>query len=293
MNDNLSKRKPFLPKDTALPFFAYGQFKSNQIAYERLAPYVEEIEYATMDGCFLAVRDALPLLGTQEQMKVAPPDFKIYGNQVHGEVITFKSSDAQKAYQAIEDLEPSNVYRWSVKKVNSVNVNVLTGYRIFKGSQSLDSESWSMEWHDPFIGDLEKMIDRLLNDEQRKYQVIELQAAYMMLWAGIERLIALKYSIKNRNEEQIRAYLANNNEIADLFSEAVVKPDEFRDIHGNKDPETDKRTFVPGNPDQCLQYLREIRHNVVHRGKGGFADTSLTLKALEFSREIFQKLYQF
>ena len=58
-----------------------------------------------MDGCFLAVRDALPLLGTQEQMKVAPPDFKIYGNQVHGEVITFKSNDAQKAYQAIEDLE--------------------------------------------------------------------------------------------------------------------------------------------------------------------------------------------
>ena len=62
MNDNLSKRKPFLPKDTALPFFAYGQFKSNQIAYERLAPYVEEIEYATMDGCFLAVRDAAAAL---------------------------------------------------------------------------------------------------------------------------------------------------------------------------------------------------------------------------------------
>ena len=53
-------------------------------------------------------------------MKVAPPDFKIYGNQVHGEVITFKSNDAQKAYQAIEDLEPSNVYRWSVKKLTQL-----------------------------------------------------------------------------------------------------------------------------------------------------------------------------
>lgn len=293
MNDNLSKRKPFLPKDTTLPFFAYGQFKSNQIAYERLAPYVEKIEYATMDGCFLAVRDALPLLGTQEQMKVAPPDFKIYGNQVHGEVITFKSSDAQKAYQAIEDLEPSNVYSWSVKKVNSVNVNVLTGYRIFKGSQSLDSDNWSMKWHDPFISDLEDMLNRLLNDEERRGEVIELQAAYIMLWSGIERLIALKYSIKERSEKEIRKHLKSNNEIADLFSKDIEKPDEFREIHGSKDPETDKQTFVPGDTDKCLQYLREIRNNVVHRGKGGFADTELTLKALEFSRKIFQKLYQF
>lgn len=292
MKDNLTKKKPFLPKDPTLPFFAYGQFKSNQIAYERLAPYVENIEDAIMDGCFLAVRDALPLLGTQEQMKVAPPDFKIYGNQVYGEVITFRSIDAQKAYQAIEDLEPRNVYSWSVRKVNSINVNVLTGYRIFKGSQSLDSNNWSMKQHDPFIGDLEDMLSRLLNDEERRNEVIELQAAYMMLWAGIERLIALKYSIKNRNEEQIRGYLANNVEIAKLFSEHVEKPDEFRSIHGNKDPETDKRTFVPGDPDQCLQYLREIRHNVVHRGKGGFADTGLTRKALDFSRKIFQKLYK-
>lgn len=73
-----------------------------------------------MDGCFLAVRDALPLLETQEQMKVAPPDFKIYGNQVRGEVITFRSIDAQKAYQAIEDLEPRNVYSWSVRKLNQL-----------------------------------------------------------------------------------------------------------------------------------------------------------------------------
>ena len=150
-----------------------------------------------------------------------------------------------------------------------------------------------MESHDPFIGDLERMIDRLLNDEERLGEVIELQAAYMMLWSGIERLIALKYSIKERSEEQIIKHLKSNNEIADLFSKDIEKPNEFRNIHGNKDPETDKRTFVPGDTDKCLQYLREIRNNVVHRGKGGFADTELTLKALEFSRKIFQKLYQF
>ena len=49
MNDNPSEKKPFLPKDTALPFFAYGQVKSNQIAYERLARHVENIEQAVLD----------------------------------------------------------------------------------------------------------------------------------------------------------------------------------------------------------------------------------------------------
>ena len=292
MNDQPSQKKPFLPNDTTLPFFSYGQFKSDQIAYERIAHYVDKIESATMGDCFLAVRDALPLLGTREQIEKAPSDIEISHTEVYGEVITFKPNDAQKAYEAIEDLEPRNVYSWSVQKVHSVKVNVLTGYRIFKGSQILDSDRWDMKLHDPFISDLEGMLDRLLKDEARKEKVIELQAAYIMLWTGIERLIALKYSIKGHKEKQIRGYLKSNSEISELFSKQREKPDALRDIHGNEDPENTKRSFVPGDTDLCLQYLREIRHNVVHRGKGGFVDWALTRAALDLSRQIFRKLYK-
>ena len=62
MNDQPSQKTPFLPNDTSLPFFSYGQFKSDQIAYERISHYVDKIESAIMGDCFLAVRDALPLL---------------------------------------------------------------------------------------------------------------------------------------------------------------------------------------------------------------------------------------
>ena len=45
--------RTFLPKDSELPFFAYGLFKSDQIAHARIRPYIANIVPTIMDGCFL------------------------------------------------------------------------------------------------------------------------------------------------------------------------------------------------------------------------------------------------
>ena len=287
-----SEEKLFLPKDVKLPFFAYGLFKSDQIAHERINLYIEEIEPKTMEGCFLAERDGIPLLGSSEMIKDAPSEFHIMETRVYGEIISFKPEDAEKAYKAISDLEPSNIYKWSTIGFKGRKINVLVGKRIFKGSQSLQSDSWDMQTDDPFIAGLEAMLDRLLNDEERKYEVIELQAAYIMLWSGIERLIALKNSMKKREEKDILSYLENDPEIQFLFNSIDERPLSFRSIYSTAKPK-DKISFVLKNTRKCLIYLRAIRHNVVHRGKGGVADSGLASMAINLSRQIFQKLYQF
>ena len=287
-----SEEKPFLPKDFKLPFFAYGLFKSDQIAHERINPYIEEIEPKTMEGCFLAERDGIPLLGSSEMIKDAPLNFKIMETGVYGEIIRFKSEEAEKAYKAISDLEPSNIYKWSTIGLNGSKINVLVGKRIFKGSQSLQHDSWDMKIDDPFIAGLEAMLDRLLGDEERSHEVVELQAAYIMLWSGIERLIALKNSMKKRKDKDILSYLENDTEIQFLFNSIDERPLSFRSIYSTANPK-DKIVFAPKNTRKCLIYLRAIRHNVVHRGKGGLADSGLARTAIDFSRQIFQKLYRF
>ena len=285
-------KNPFLPNDESLPFFAYGLFKSDQIAHERINSYVKKVEAITLEGCFLAERDGIPLLGSSEQIKVAPSDFKINVTQVYGEVITFNENDSRKAYQSISELEPSNIYSWSTVKINKNKVNLLVGKKIFKGSQALDNDRWNMAHHDPFIGDLETMINRLMQDEDRYNNVIEVQAAYIMIWTGIERLITLKYSMKKRTEEDILRHLSNNSEIMNIFSENYQKPNCFRDIYSSTKPK-DKVSFISGDTIKCIKYLRQIRHNVVHRGKGGFADSNLTQVALGLAHQIFKALYKY
>jgi hypothetical protein len=113
-----------------------------------------------------------------------------------------------------------------------------------------------------------------------------------MIWTGIERLITLKYSMKKRTEEDILRHLSNNSEIMNIFSENYQKPNCFRDIYSSTKPK-DKVSFISGDTIKCIKYLRQIRHNVVHRGKGGFADSNLTQVALGLAHQIFKALYKY
>ena len=279
----------FLPSNPDLPFFAYGVFKSTEIAYERIEAFVEEIEDCYFDKAFLAIRDGIPLLGHKEQLSEAPDNFMDFLG-VAGEIIKFKDGQIFNAYRAIASLEPSSYYSWATAEIAGKKVNYLAGKKIFRGSEPLNHDEWSLTSHDPFISDLDQMLDRLLDDEERQNNVVELQAAYIMIWSGIERLITLRYSMKKRTESDIKRHLCSNEKICDLFKGNLTKPEVFRDIHASDQPRN-KVSFKPGDVKKCIEYLRAIRHNVVHRGKAGFVDTDLTLIAIGFARKVFQALY--
>ncbi len=286
----VSASKPeFLPANPDLPFFAYGLFKSTEIAHERIAAFVEKIENCYFDHAFLAIRDGIPLLGHKDQLSEAPEHFMDFLG-VNGEIITFKTEQFLNAYGAIASLEPSSYYSWATAEIEGRKVNYLAGKKIFRGSEPLNHDQWSLTLHDPFISDLDQMLDRLLDDEERQDNVVELQAAYIMIWSGIERLITLRYSMKKRTESDIKRHLCSNEKICDLFKGNLTKPEVFRDIHASDQPRN-KVSFKPGDVKKCIEYLRAIRHNVVHRGKAGFVDTELTFTAIGFARKIFQALY--
>ena len=290
ISKTIIEEQKFLPRDISLPFFAYGLFNSSQIGYKRIEEYVDLAEPERVQECFLVERDGVPLMGFKSQLKEAPSGFLPNYMTVSGEKISFKPGTSAQAYNAIADLEPKHIYTWATIKIQEKMFNVLGGKKIFKGSQILGNESWDMLAHDPFIGELEDMIDNLLNDDQRRYKVIELQAAYIMVWTGIERLVTFSHSFKENSEKEIVGFLCRHPQIAKIFKDQKSKPDVFRDLYITSKP--DKRiVFDLNSVDKCIQYLRQIRHNVVHRGKGGFADSELTEKALYLARQIFLFLY--
>ena len=96
--------------------------------------------------------------------------------------------------------------------------------------------------------------------------------------------------MKKRTESDIKRHLCSNEKICDLFKGNLTNPEVFRDIHASDQPRN-KVSFKPGDAKKCIEYLRAIRHNVVHRGKAGFVDTELTFTAICFARKIFQALY--
>ena len=108
----VSASKPeFLPANPDLPFFAYGLFKSTEIAHERIAAFVEKIENCYFDHAFLAIRDGIPLLGHKDQLSEAPEHFMDFLG-VNGEIITAQADLglSHVALDIADDSTPNDNY---------------------------------------------------------------------------------------------------------------------------------------------------------------------------------------
>ena len=185
------------PPRLDLPMFAYGLVKPDQPAYDSLADIVVQTEAATLPAGGLRVRDRLPLLD---------PDGTV---RAHGVLHTFTAGKEKRAYTAVCDVVPRQHYRWDMVEMRvdgrPGRVNVLRGRHPDRGS----SEEWFSSWSagdDPLLryglvhvrraalehastpfptsgGDDPAMWDRFY----------ALQAAYLLLWAAVERFTALTY----------------------------------------------------------------------------------------------------
>ena len=294
-NENLSViKKEFLPEDLNLPFFAYGIFKKGQISFFRIKDFVKDIKQTHIENAFLAERDGIPLLGVKKENEILEGDFaNIYAdNRVYGDLISFKKVNLKEAYLSIANIEPEKQYLWGTVKIGNVKVNTLIGRRVFKGSIPMHEQSWDMSFHDPFIGGVIKFKEDVLASEDRRENFIELQAVYLMLWTAIERICTLKFSLASKSEgleKQLIENLQDDKKVYDFLTTISKKPESFRTIYRSDNTEK-KFIFEKGNFIKCIKYLRQIRNNVAHRGKGGFADESLTLDAIEIVFKIFEKL---
>lgn len=279
----------FLPDDLNLPFFAYGLFKSGQPGHSKIKKYVKRIWENTAPLPMFLERDGIPLLiqrGIVSEEIVGPYDHIFY---VSGEVLYFKKGMSLDAYMAIAAVEPKKQYVWDTLLVGGVEANALMARSPERGTTVLDVHSWDVNKDDPFVGGVERFVENAINLYEQEYDFIALQAAYLMLWTAIERLAALKFYLGKRDgqvETLIEQSIAHDDAIAKALKKSE-HPASFRPIFRSDDPR-EKCTFDPQNTVKSIKYLRQIRHNVVHRGKAGMVDGQMTLDAVNLVSNLFR-----
>lgn len=286
--DNI--KTPFLPKDLSLPFFAYGLFKSGQPGHSSIKKYVKRIWENTAPLHMFLERDGVPLLVQRGIVSE-----KIIGSYDHifnvsGEVLYFKKHMNREAYMAIASVEPRKQYVWDTLLVGGVEANALMARSPERGTTLLDVHSWDVNKDDPFVCGVERFVENAINLYEQQYDFIAIQAAYLMLWTAIERLAALKFYVGKRDgqvETLIEQAIAHDEAIAKALRKSE-HPHSFRPIFRSDDPR-DKCTFDPKNPVKSIKYLRQIRHNVVHRGKAGMVDGQMTLDAVNLVSNLFKR----
>ncbi len=304
MDDSVKKGKDVgLPDNTGYPFFAYGFFKSDELAYHSIEEYVdkEKTESITVNG-FLYEKDGIPVFSRKYIADKSP-------YPVQGDLIFFTGrEDAEKAYNVIKEIEPGNLYHWGIINLNNNQkatvANVLyASYgllnnedRTLKGSIMLKRSADKVERHDDpvnndkgaawhgycdalFTKGMEFLQEKYFDDpafddlkspfihsDQAFYTLFSLQMAYIFLWTIIERHNSIKYGLNLKSSTQ-RSLMAQD----DYFKEAVERiGDDFSfNYTGIFASNSGRSKSFTEDWEEKLETYYQIRCNVAHRGKGG------------------------
>jgi len=247
--------------DLHLPLFVYGALKPGEIAHSIVATFPSRPAVARGD---LPVRDGVALFD--------PAGHKA----VRGAAIEF-GPDPQQGYEAVATYEPDRQYGWLVVDLLEpvVQANVLAGIDPARGSVHLDDPVWRSS-DDPafkealeFVGEVaatDAAAELVLLHADAWRRFFRIQAAYLLLWSIIERLALLAYGPElSARDKSIR--LASDPDFAVFLRRRLEDVSLDPVIYDVKDP----RMEINLSDDQ-LGYLRQIRHNLIHRGKTASRD---------------------
>ena len=265
------------PTDLSLPFFAYGVFKPGELAFFQIKDLVAECSECSMRGT-LRIRDGLPIASPEDQ------------GEIRGTLIKFRPALEDEAYRRIAELEPDNQYRWETVTLGLGKANFLAGRSPKKGSVHLDDE-WSGRNDPLFTVALDVVAETL--EQNRRFEwdlkpLFRLEMAYLLLWTSIERYASLRYHLGDKATKKVlnlagepafqaalRNYVSEN--------EASEKRKVFR-----ADKPAECLVLDVDSPDDALLYYYQLRHNLVHRGKGVPSDHDRLGKSLDELLKIFR-----
>lgn len=271
-----------LPDNTELPFFAYGLFKRDELAYNQISKFVEGQPLKVVIRGSLRVRDGLPLLNLGGR------------GEVHGYLIKFRQIDSDKAYQKICQFEPEKYYRWKEYKFpDKVMANVLIGLDINKGSDNYDYDEWHGK-EDPVFKYSISIINKTVKNFASKEFVsappddfdwerfFKLQMAYLLLWAAIERYCSFAFGPVTNPSKKIMS-LANDKVFKDTLKEKLDRNETIYDTRNLK-----KYTLDKNDSEGSLKYYYQLRNNLSHRGKAAFRDGEIVRLSLCELVDIFR-----
>jgi hypothetical protein len=263
-----------IPKNPNLPFFAYGVFKPNELAFLQIKDFVEQCSEVVIPGT-LRIRDGLPIISLEESH-----------GQVQGSLIQFSAEAGQDAYRRIADLEPGNQYRWDTVAVGDCEANCLAGLSPLKGS-TWTTDEWSGR-NDPLFNEaLDVVAETLKNNSQFDYDLkplFRLEMAYLLLWTCIERYASLRYHLGDKATNKV-----NNLAEEPAFRAALLQHVSERRSVQRADKPTHKSVLDAKDPKKAIAYYYQLRSNLVHRGKGVSDDHERLEKSLRELLAIFKE----
>jgi hypothetical protein len=278
------ENRVFLPGNVELPFFAYGIFKPNQIAYRVIEDLVYTYEDSSIDNYNQFLRDGLSFIIREEN-----------SSKLNGYRIFFKSNKALEAYYKIGNKEPRNLNKWEV--IENMNALIAIDKKGFDKDFHGDPDN-IIGWNDPYfhIG-LEVINTQEFDKAKLNYEVnsnwdekeffaeiIDIQMKFLLAYSMLERLAFLMTSFQS-GSAQVSNVLSENqfvrSAIFKLYNELpeVVKSKKRevysseRTTSSNGEVKMGKVTF---NFKDCIEqenfraiikFYYQIRNNITHRGK--------------------------
>ena len=276
--NNNEERTLDIPKDTTLPFFAYGIYKPGQLAYSKIENCVKthynyEINYRML------MRDGVPLItpaGDKSRARTA------------GYLIYFNEKCSKTAYETISENMHAKLYEWKEIKVGENRVNVLMGVKPKMGSLGIKSHPGNYDGRDdPYFKEAIEVVENELNDENKHWSNIndffKLQMSYLLLWTAIERYASLKYNCPKIWQKWKR--LSNEGVFKESLKKHVKKQ---RKVYSADDLR--EYALNPEKPYYSIKYYYTIRCNAAHRGKALHADDNMLRQSLKELLEIFKDI---
>lgn len=287
------------PKDTTLPFLAYGFFKPRQLAYSQIKGYVFNKPKPVTINFILNHINGMPIL---EHAK-----FRDNWN-VEAYIIEFKYGKEDKAYDIISLSKNKFVYKWEIVSIGGKDFNVLMNAS--DKSFPIYTYKWDKyDWrNDPIykntLAYLDKNIARLkieftkdMNEVDNFMRFIEVQSLYRTLWTAIDRFITFRYgdyqnwNVRKLSEEHFfrKALKSHYNELSE---QEFYGKDDYRNNEWDDEvfSAQDLRNFKldPKMPTCSALYYYTLRNNVVHSGKMMPQEVNMVLNALLGLTEIFR-----
>lgn len=298
--------------DQNLPFFAYGLFKSDELAYHRIEKHVLNISSATVRGT-LFEKDGMVLLKKKSRYDIS------------GELLRFKEGEWKEAYNTINEFEPF-YYKWDRILIDGQKCycllynNDLKGTREREGnnlknsSVEMDNSYWSSKEDPLFLQCMEFLYHEsfgkgffshnreeeyaddfyyknivLGNEEKILRDMFRLQMWYVLLYSVLNRYSNFKFGVQDINKDEAVGEAKekkgkkgkkgtnipsiHDDCFAELYSYQYTNQLDLK-AKGRSVRSNDGQynATMDGSEKGFSNYFRIVRNNAVHRGKAMFKD---------------------
>lgn len=278
-----------LPEDQNLPFFAYGIFKPDEIAWARIENFVISFKSSELVDWHLLERNGLPIATRGINRKL------------EGYLVDFQ--DGRIPYSMIGEFEPSGEYKWvNVVTEDGCHCNLLAGVKPHLGSGEESIIQWSSS-HDPlfyfgmiFVGNVIRSNGPKLsengpwgNSASDWNSFFELQGAYLTLWSIFERYAAFRYGAEYQPQSESGASkrapsnakiheTARSQNFLTAINAAKIDLDfAVYSVRENRK----KSVLLEGvlDPKKAVDAWYQVRNNLAHRGKAAWKENRLLITA--------------